>query len=429
VTKHLLNLKNHKSFRLFIYFFIIIFLILIYALIFKTHYLIISPSPQDTNARIANDFYAYYTAGVISKENASSLYNYEKQLNLQKELFNIDKNTFLQFNYPPIASYFFIPFTYLDTETANITWLTLNFIIFSFFIIWIFIYYKDYDWWIRVITIIFIIFFYPLIENFAHGQISLILTLLILFSWFLYKNNKDFFSGILLSFLFIKIQYIILPVIALFFNRNKKILFGFLLGLLSLMFISFLPLKLDGLKNYAIYLFEFGNVTDQFVRNLSFQHNIYSMTFSYLNLGYLVPVFIYIFFASIISLLTLYVWFIKSEKSNYAENMRWAVLIISFLLISPHTNIQDYSFLIAVFIILVPRKNQNFKKIPKNIRFFIISIFPSVLIFSVIKTGLTTFFIIYLILFNFILINEIIKELKPHNKILKRSNLTNYMKF
>lgn len=399
MVNFLINLKKYKFFRFFIYFVIAIFFILISLLAVKNLHTVLY------FYNIGNDFVAYYSSGIISRTNVQDLYYLTTQFSVQKNISPTEFLNFFPYLNPPFISYLIIPLTFISFHQAIYLWLFMNILILGLFLIGIFIYYKSYDWWIRIFIIISILFFNPVHVNIFSSQLSLIIALIILFAWFLYSKNKYVLSGFLLSLLIIKLQFIILPILVLLINKNKKWIIGLIIGVISLLLISFVPMGLPSLKTYIQYLISYGNGLD----NLIFNVNVYSVIYTIFGFNNIFSQIIYFSFVIFISILVIYIWYFNFSKNSYANNMRWAALLISILLISPHTHPQDYILVLISIIILIPKNYIDFNKIPKTIKFFIFTVFPTTLFLSGFELKFKILFVIYFTIFTLFLIIETIK--------------------
>jgi hypothetical protein len=408
VTKHLLNLEAHKVFRIFIYV-IISFILIIYFLLI-TNELIPSETHPPFDQERVNDFIAYYTGGLLSIINIDNLYSIPVQYDFQEKFIHKYNADFLPFLYPPFVALAFSPLTFLPITAAFNIWTFMNILILSSLIIFILNYYKSYSWWSRIFLILLILAIRPITSIFGFGQITMFLILIILVSWFSYKNKLYFLSGLMLSLLSIKLQYIPLIFLAILLQKNIKMLMGLLLGGISLFIISFINTGLDGLNSYLNFLNDIYNWSDQFGRSIVGQFNIQAITTTIFGINTDTSRIVYLLLSSIITISVIYIWYVNRSTNSYKANMKWSALIIAFTLISPHTNIQDLAFLIPVFIILLPKNVSDFYIIPKNIRFFIISLVPMLFFFSSSDILSRTVLIVYLLIFLFSLIYESLEK-------------------
>lgn len=145
---------------------------------------------------------------------------------------------FTSYVYPPIVLLFFLPFTILTFQTAEIIWtiLSLVFLLVSLKLLSSML---DIKFFSRLnlflMSLVFISF--PIKFSFGMGQINLFVLCLLVFSLWFFKRKKEFLSGVFLGLsLAIKLFPLLLPVYFLF-QLKKKVLLGLFVSFLISVFL------------------------------------------------------------------------------------------------------------------------------------------------------------------------------------------------
>ncbi|HOK39582.1 MAG TPA: glycosyltransferase family 87 protein [bacterium] len=158
------------------------------------------------------------------------------------------------FNYLPIVSLLFLPFTFFPDNIAVLIWFFFNLclLVLLFFIICKInnLVFKNKFFFI---TSILLLNFNPLFETIKWGQLNILLLLLILFSLYFFLLKKDLLSGF---FLGISIILKILPIIFFIYfiiHKKFKILFS---ATITIFFFIFLSLAFFGYNINYDYFFK-----------------------------------------------------------------------------------------------------------------------------------------------------------------------------
>lgn len=182
-----------------------------------------------------SDFLMYMTGATILKEgNIKNLYKVATQEVTQEKLAKPNElaSGLLAFRTPPITALVYLPLTYLKPLTAFYISVGVNFVLLCT-IIFLLIRFFTIPTKYLLPSIAISMFFLPVFINTGMGQISLLITLIMVTSMAL-ANRKSFLSGFLLALLFLKPQFIVFIPILYFWQtdsvKRQKFLMGIVFG-------------------------------------------------------------------------------------------------------------------------------------------------------------------------------------------------------
>ena len=200
-----------------------------------------------------SDFLAFYTSGTFVKQNLTKeLYNLPLQAEKQNIILGKKLEDPLVFRYLPHVSLFFYIFSGINFYKAFLFFLIINF----FTIMLILNLIKK--WFVNVtsLRIWFLLPFayYPIALTMIKGQVSIILTLILLLIY-RFHQKRPFLSGALWSIFLIKPQFFIfgLPILYLISKSKKYFVGGVLLFCGIWMSIGIFLVGLNSLINYPSY--------------------------------------------------------------------------------------------------------------------------------------------------------------------------------
>lgn len=296
-------------------------------------------------AAFRSDFISYYNAASIVKDGrGENLYNIQEQIKYEKRLVNLH-GAHLPYRYLPFVALILQPFASLPFTKSFVVFTLLNTGILMWYILAA---EKTFHRFKHPVFLSAIVFFYtPNLQSILGGQISLLLSLVVLFIYLSYKDKKYFLAGILASLMFIKIQYIIL-IPFLFFLAKKKIPFlkGLCISLGVILAASLWVTGFEGLAKYPAFLLtterpEYSTwywhsfALYSFIRSLPF--------FSILSLPTLLAINMAFYFGFL-------VLFVKKIK-NKAIEQSFPLAIIATFLFSVHALRQDLTVLMTPILI------------------------------------------------------------------------------
>jgi len=299
----------------------------------------------------SQDFTAYYTAAQMLKYGAGNdLYDINKQEYWQKQFvskFSSSKN-FRPFINPPFVALFYLPFTFLSLNISYLIWFIVNLVIlFNICKIFLEKFLQNLNS-IKIFTFTLLILSYlPVFYTLISGQISFILLFSLLMVRKDFLTNNKIKTGLWLSILFLKPQYIILPLLFFIFRKEYKIVSvtAFIGGFFSL--VSFLLVGHLGIEKYLHFLASI----------LSWQNTntvVPALEYSWRGFMQLIvqkndieSIFIYwLLGIMILILLLLYSWKDKARKKIAVFDFQWSIIIIGIILITPYISGQDLSILL-----------------------------------------------------------------------------------
>ncbi len=291
------------------------------------------------------DFPAYYIAAkMVLTEERSSFYDVSRQFKIQKEYFPaVSYQLFYPFRNPPFLSLLFIPLALFSPFVGFLLYIIVN-IGFVFSLTTIIIKLLRIHNRALFITILLSLFaFLPIGDTITLAQPSILFPILILKAYTSFQEHKKITSGLWLSLLFIKPQFLLIPIIFFFISKQFKILLGILLGVCALTFFSFVIIGVNGMQAYIQFLIATGQGQDPYSSYRFFMQTIFGFTdllFLGKTNGYYY--FFLLFLIGITIVCAMYVW-----KKQSSEDLGWSALFISCVLLSPFAHPHDLTILIA----------------------------------------------------------------------------------
>lgn len=389
--KFLIGLKNHKTFRVFCYGILALYLI------FQTlGFITLKRTPVD-------DFLAFYSGGKLIQTDPENLYDLNSQFKIENVLNTRSvQDLELPFLNPPFVAYFFSPLSNLTYGLALNSWIIINSILLAIICFLSFFELKNQDWYLRIGLIFGILTFGPIYYSILIGQISLVIALFLLLAWIFYRKGQLFYSGFFLSTLLIKPQYIVLLIVAILAKRNRKFFTGFMFGSFMFLVLSLLLIGIEGVNNYLLLLRkasgwvnEYGTlINKQFTPQSLFLHISGTSNITHIHLvgfAWLISISILIFYA----------WTSK-DKKKYLNNIQWAILILGLILASFHTHYQDLTILVVVCTILIRAISPKEKDLVNRLLIPLLALFPLFLFtnmidsWSLLSIFITVLFMIFL---------------------------------
>ncbi len=304
----------------------------------------------------AIDFVAFYTGAFSLDRNPQMLYYLPQQLIIQQQIAPITQHVpiFLPFLNPPFVALFFTPFVPLGLQNSYALWVIVNVCIVIVLCIFGIRELKKYRLYQKVLFVLGTITFIPLLTSLLLGQLSLILCLVLLSSWLLLKQKKEYQSGLVLSLLLIKPHLILIPLLVIVVQRKKAMIAGLLSGIIILTSISFFLVGATGMSDYFALLQSATQWNAGYGIDVMAQHSLQTVLLILFQTRNLAEIrLVWIVFLLILILPTAFLWSRKVVFSALHRSLKWALLIVVMLLTSPHTHFHDLSFLIIVAIIVL----------------------------------------------------------------------------
>lgn len=199
----------------------------------------------------SSDFVSFPTGALLIKAGKGELiYDLQTQFFYQQYLTDYARDWLLPFRSPPVVALAFIPLTYFPLILAYKLFAAFNLFIlflFTFFSGRIFPKIKKFKFWP------FLPFIYlPSLKTIMLGQLSIILSLVLLFIYKSAKSKKSLLVGLLAGLIFLKPQYLIaIPFFFLLVPDRRRFILGFLLSFSSLALLS---ISVSGVNSLLAYL-------------------------------------------------------------------------------------------------------------------------------------------------------------------------------
>src|SRR5579871_1127938 len=179
----------------------------------------------------ASDFRPFYTSGLMVIHGVKDdFYSYHTQFVWQKKVVQSLPSTaeLMPFRNPPVFAGFFGFFALLPYLPAYSIWLFFNGALLCLLTVGVLQLLPQQTWKEKIFVTLAIFTYAPIFITMVQAQVSYILTVALLFGRILFLKKKDFFAGLVLSLLFIKPQYVLLPLLFLLTKRYTKAFLGFL---------------------------------------------------------------------------------------------------------------------------------------------------------------------------------------------------------
>jgi hypothetical protein len=305
---------------------------------------------------VAMDFMAFFTGAQLITHSPMMLYNLHSQQVTQQNIAPITRqlSLFIAFINPPFVALLFVPLLKLGLLNAYLVWLTINVL---FLVVICFLGYRQINSskpYIKILAIIGILTFIPILTSLLIGQLSILLSLILLLTWIFLKKGWNFRSGLMLSLLLIKPQFLLLPFLAVIIQRRSKLTYGLIIGILILIIISYLLVGANGITNYVYTLNSASHGDTQYDVDLMAQHSVQTFLLILFHTRSIATIQIpWLITIICITLPTLFVWMKKFPTTSPQFSFQWTILIFATLLSSPHTHFHDLSFLIVATIMML----------------------------------------------------------------------------
>jgi hypothetical protein len=326
------------------------------------------------------DFAAFYTgAAMLDHFPGARLYALSLQLSRQHEIAPMMdvKNYPQPFFNPPFFALLFWPLTRLSLGGAYAAWAVINSALLILLGYFATLHLSRTKFqkvrWLLLIIGMFI--FAPIIVTLLIGQVSILITFLFFLCWTLLKKNREFSSGLVLSLVLIKLQFILLPVFVFMVQRRYRVVGGILSGITLLFLLSIVLIGWQGLLNYLALLtsLSIGELSGIYKTDLQSQYTLQtSLMILFRTQTPSAIRMLWIITDTVLILLTCVVWAVRPPLQSIEFDLQWILLILATLLTSPHTHFYDLSLLIVPFIVIlniIQSLSVDFKKllhIPPN---------------------------------------------------------------
>lgn len=303
-----------------------------------------------------SDFTAFYNGGQMILHGVKEhLYNYQTQFYWQKQFTHSSTPAALRpFRNPPFVAAFFALYALFPFAQAYLLWLATNLVSLFLIVVLVLRSIPSQTLFVRFIIILSMLTFLPVNLTFILAQLSFFLVLALLGGRFLLIKKQPFASGLLLSLLFIKPQYLLLPFVFLLVKREYKAVIGMTTGCLLAIGVSLLFVGWGGVFNYSFYSFDVTQRGDAYSGIQAFMPTLQGFlltmkgttAISVIRLPWLVG-------TGIVLAVGAYICRQRVSFQSSQFELEWAALTITLVLTSVWSNLQDLGVLIVVLVCLL----------------------------------------------------------------------------
>src|SRR5262245_35594787 len=299
-----------------------------------------------------SDFISYYTAAKLIKERPKDLYDLAVQAGFQDRILGSLASPIrfadglLAYNHPPFEIIWFVPLASLSYVGAFSIWALTSLICFAVGI-WLLIGDMKADKaslnWLYTFSFLFL----PLLTTLFQGQDS---GMLFLFWVLTYRNlmlRRDGRAGLWLSLLLQKFQLLIPSLLLLLLKKQWKVLAGFMGGGAVLLMVSWALVGPSGLVSYGRLLLEMSGWVERRGIYPSQMHNFRGQFYALLYPHHVALANVLTIVVSLLLLVLLVrAWAGNWETERPGFDLKFALLLTTSLLVSPHLNFHDLSLLL-----------------------------------------------------------------------------------
>ena len=367
------------------------------------------------------DFSQFYAGAMIVREGlGQSLYTYEVQENIQRQLYSTAENRTgpLVTNHPAFEILIFLPLTYTSFPRAYLAWLLLNLTILLAVPLLLFPYFANLRPVFGINVFVSFFSFFPIFNAVYHGQDSLVLLLLFACAFVSLKRDLPFLAGVFLGLGLFRF-HIVVPFMLLFVVRKQwRVIRGFLVTGVLAVAASLFVTGWQGAIRYVSLLLEINkNLTD---RAHQVRFALYPTAMANLR-GLLYTLFagrvsdtIIAIISLLFSLLVL-LWFFFYLKKSVAEalDLDFSIGIVVMLLIGFHVHLYDWSLLMLPILFL----SNHFARLPLPrgrelwaLRFTVLLLLMTPVYVALIVLELTSLLFIPLLVFAGLINTAIVKR-------------------
>jgi hypothetical protein len=159
-------------------------------------------------------------------------------------------------NHLPYENLIFLPFTYLQFDTAYVIWTLLSLVMLAGIVLLM----RDFWRWRSSFSFTFLVFlaFFPVWYCLGMGQDSILLVLFFALSFWLWKRGQDDLAGFALAFGLFRPQLVLPFVLVAFLGAKWKFVRGFIPGAILVVLLSIWVAGFHGMGDYARILISQG---------------------------------------------------------------------------------------------------------------------------------------------------------------------------
>jgi hypothetical protein len=326
-----------------------------------------------------SDFISYYTAAQLIKEHPTNLYDLRLQTEFQDRILGSLGSSIrftdglLAYNHPPFEIVWFVPLARVSYLGAFSLWALISS---TCFLVGIYLLTRDMNAdhvsrnWVYALSLLFL----PLLASLFQGQDSGTLFLFWVLVYRSLRQRRDGWAGLWLSLVLQKFQLLIPSLLLLLLKRRWKVLAGFMGGGAVLLLVSWALVGFSGLASYARLLVEMSGWVERRGIYPSQMHNFRGLFYSVLYPDHVVLANLLTASASLLLVALL----IRAWRGNWAVDhpefdLKFSLLLLTTLLVSPHLNFHDLSLLLLPGLLICRLALQQPASVP--LRRLLVSLF------------------------------------------------------
>ena len=197
-------------------------------------------------SELQSDFPNYYISSKILLEgNGEKLYH-DDWFHEKGKMMGIKRHT--RFSpFPPLNALVMLPMAFFKPLAANRIWTIL---IIFFCLLAIFLLNKITQWKWHLSAIFILLTGVGLSSNIRLGQVYIVITAMVLLSYFLAQHNKDYLAGIILALCTVLKYFPVVFILAYAFNKNWRLLSAAMITIIFLFIIQFVIFGPDLMGTY-----------------------------------------------------------------------------------------------------------------------------------------------------------------------------------
>jgi len=319
-----------------------------------------TPGLRDHGGQIKGaDFLHFYTLGMLAREGRGDLlYNIPAQTDLLQKIVPEAHHYIYLPLYGPQVSLFFYPLAQLPYTCALAIWLSLNLLIYSAccYAVWKHcLNLAQHGWTVLLVAIAF-----PGISQLlTWGQISGLALLFFTLAYLALRKKQNFLTGLAIGCLIFKPQLGLAAAVVFIFTKQWKVVGGAILSAFIQLAIGWLHYGTAAMRDYLEALISTRQIMALLEPRPYQTHSLRTFW------AMIIPwpgVALVLYAASAIVILVLLV---RCWKNGIELNIKFGVLLVATVLVSPHLTVYDLIILAPSFLLLVdwtlahPAENQS----------------------------------------------------------------------
>jgi len=341
---------------------VILYCLVIFSAIFFVRILGLIITPKNT---MYSDFIAFFTAAkMVTNGVAGQLYNLDMQAAFQQKIIHPYRHELLPYFHPPFQTIVWLPLTIMPVKWAYWVWVIISLGIIIVSLIALNSYFRPKLREDRLIMWLACFSFLPVVAAFFLGQDSAISLLIFTLAFLYIKKGKEGKAGAILALNLFK-PHLVSPIsIILLFKQRWKALGCFFSVALFLILLSLFMVGWQGAIDYIKLISKVVRWENQYGVSPRGMHNLRAFFYFIFGSSQKEILIYSLVFTTIAFLLLLFlIWRDKWRPSLHLFDLKFSLLIMVTLLISPHLNTHDLTLWIIPGILVASYLNQEIPKI------------------------------------------------------------------